>query len=306
MAFYTERHGLRKSVSPTLLVTVDMYELLFDKCKHYFDNISWKYPDECSDGYVCSGLDERKLLLELKFLIPDLFGVSDADNTHWKYYPGKDIFVEEPYNQYSLFDFIEFMYSNIRDITAREWHGFMQHSHLKFSNKRSTCDRFIEDINGAFLITGLQYELSADGKVERIISDAELAEETMQSIKGLNEQGLVDLLTEAVNLYKAPRTMYRSQAVEKIWDAFERMKTFYSPKLDKKSSANQVISTIAGSNSDVESLLHSEFMSLTSVGNDYRIRHHEKGKVEINDDNHYDYLFSRCLALINLAVKYLR
>ena len=64
-------------------------------------------------------------------------------------------------------------------------------------------------------------------------------------------------------------------------------------------------------------LFNLEFRALTDIGNKFRIRHHETNKVDIADIRninlisyiadirYYDYLFNRCLSLINLAVQYL-
>ena len=48
------------------------------------------------------------------------------------------------------------------------------------------------------------------------------------------------------------------------------------------------------------------FKSLTSIGNHYRIRHHETDKINITDSRYYDYFFNRCLSLIALAIQYLQ
>ena len=50
-----------------------MYALIFDCCESYFDNIAWKYPEECPDGNGCCGIDIYKLSNTLKFEIPQLF-----------------------------------------------------------------------------------------------------------------------------------------------------------------------------------------------------------------------------------------
>lgn len=94
-------------------------------------------------------------------------------------------------------------------------------------------------------------------------------------------------------------------AVEKIWDAFERLKTYYSPTLDKKKSCIKIISNISHNNVDYEEIFNQEFQELTNIGNRFRIRHHEIGKIEIIDPNYYDYLYHRCLSLIIFAIKYL-
>lgn len=80
-----------------------------------------------------------------------------------------------------------------------------------------------------------------------------------------------------------------------------RMKTYYSK--DKKDSCNKIIKAVFESNQDFYTFLDEEFNKLTKVGNDYQIRHFEKGKIEITNDKIKEYLYSRCLALINLVVR---
>ena len=53
-------------------------------------------------------------------------------------------------------------------------------------------------------------------------------------------------------------------------------------------------------------VLTAEFKELTTIGNNFRIRHHETNKIDIVDIRHYDYFFNRCLALIALALQYLQ
>ena len=96
-----------------------------------------------------------------------------------------------------------------------------------------------------------------------------------------------------------------SIAVEKIWDAFERIKSYYYPTKDKKDSANQIIKQISCGNSKIEIMFNEEFKTLTKIGNEYRIRHHEKNKINISDDRHYEYFYKRCLSLILTILKYL-
>lgn len=55
-----------------------------------------------------------------------------------------------------------------------------------------------------------------------------------------------------------------------------------------------------------KTLFSAEFKELTTIGNNFRIRHHETNKIDIVDIRHYDYFFNRCLALIALALQYLQ
>ena len=49
-------------------------------------------------------------------------------------------------------------------------------------------------------------------------------------------------------------------------------------------------------------LLDTEFQILTKIGNEFRIRHHESDKKEINETKHLNYLFFRMLSLIDLCL----
>lgn len=62
---------------------------------------------------------------------------------------------------------------------------------------------------------------------------------------------------------------------------------------------------MANENSNFINLFDKEFRTLTDIGNNYRIRHHETNKIDSTDVHYYDYLFNRCLSLIALAIKYL-
>lgn len=118
----------------------------------------------------------------------------------------------------------------------------------------------------------------------------------------IQEKGLKDLIDEAQEYYKKDKKV----ATEKIWDALERLKTYYvKDGLDKKKSVEKIIEQISHSNTTYYQLFNDEFFQLTDLGNKHRIRHHEIDKIEIIDDNYYDYFYSRCLALIDLALKFL-
>lgn len=85
-------------------------------------------------------------------------------------------------------------------------------------------------------------------------------------------------------------------AVEKLWDAFERLKTYYSSTLDKKKSVNKIICDMSSNLKPYEEIFEKEFHELTAIGNNFRIRHHETTKTDIEDNRHYDYFYKRCLA----------
>jgi hypothetical protein len=123
-----------------------------------------------------------------------------------------------------------------------------------------------------------------------------------KDVSAISEKGLKELINEADTHYLAGN---KQIAVEKLWDAFERLKTYYSPALDKAHSANKIIDDMSCSEPNYKALYEAEFKALTVIGNGFRIRHHETTKIDIIDSRQYDYFYKRCLALISVAILYL-
>lgn len=111
-----------------------------------------------------------------------------------------------------------------------------------------------------------------------------------------NDEELNKLIKEAKDRFFNPKD--KQIAIEKLWDAFERIKTYYEG--NKKQSSKKLV-TIVSQNFNSE-LIDNEFQILTKIGNEYRIRHHETDKKEITETKHINYLFFRMLSLIDLCL----
>lgn len=111
------------------------------------------------------------------------------------------------------------------------------------------------------------------------------------------DQELNNLIEEAKKRFENPSD--KKIALEKLWDAFERIKTYFGT--NKKLSSEQLVKLI--STSFDENFINNEFKELTSIGNNYNIRHHEQDKIIISENKHIEYLFFRMLALLNLCVE---
>lgn len=306
MSYYTERHGMRKPVEKTYTISVDHYALLLHCCEKYYNNIAWKYPEQCRDGYGCCGLDYSQFDLDLKYEIPSLFrdeyGRISSPVIHRNIFEPDD--KTDEYDQYALLDFIEFFAQNCRDVIIGSFHSYYGHHHLTYKDTNGVFLQFQTEINDIFTKTGLLYHLNDDMEVERVFEYSTLTQEVETAISSVSEPGTRQLLQEAISLHKSPSPNAARDAVEKIWDALERLKTYYTT-LDKKASVNKIISDMAAGQVHFITMFTDEFLALTKIGNDFRIRHHETDKVDITDVRHYDYFFNRCLSLIALAIQYL-
>lgn len=137
-----------------------------------------------------------------------------------------------------------------------------------------------------------------EGRAENILS-IPIKPEILEPIQ---EAGLKELLQNASSYYEKGDVRV---AVEKLWDALERLKTYYSPALNKRESVHKIIKDMSNNKNEYERLFEKEFQQLTTIGNNFRIRHHEKNKINIEDDRYYEYFYKRCLSLVSTAIQYL-
>lgn len=296
---------MRKPVEKTYKICIKMYSILFDCCARYFDNLSWKYPKECPDGDACYGMDLVKFSDDMEYVIPSLFkrdGIVDKPMMSWNAFEGENI--EDEYDQYALLDLIEYIAQNIKDITRKAYHSYFRHYDLFFGDTNEVLGEYKKEINAIFDKTGLLYHLTDRCEIERIEENAVLSNSIINSVNQINEPGLKELLITAIQKHKSPYPDDQKDAVEKIWDAYERLKTYYT-NMDKKKSATKIVYDMSNGKPPYDTLFNDEFKALTDIGNLYRIRHHETNKVDIKDIRHYDYFFNRCLSLIALAIQYL-
>ena len=308
MGYFTERHGLRKPIEHTYDISIEMYSLLFQCCQKHINNIAWIFPDECPDGCGCCGLDYKQLNTSMKFEIPDLYR-DNYDNIaippKIDKLPWQDEDEEQEYNQYALLDYVEFMANNVKDIRINDFHSYFGHHHLSLLDTQEVFTEFCTEINDIFQKTGLLYILTNEKIVERIVENSPLNQEIVSNISQISEDGTRDLLKDAIALYKTPNSCARQDSVEKIWDALERLKTYYTT-MNKRDSASKIVNDMANGTAEFITLFDEEFKALTTIGNNFRIRHHETNKIDITDVKHYDYFFNRCLSLIGLAIQYLQ
>ena len=168
---------------------------------------------------------------------------------------------------------------------------------IELYEKYNTDSDYAAQMNMIFKLNSVPYKLEQG----RIVSTLEIAIDP-KILAEIPEKGLKELLSEANAYYRSGN---KQIAVEKIWDAFERLKTYYSPTLNKAQSADKIIDNMSNSEPNYKTIYEAEFKALTNIGNNFRIRHHETTKIDITDNRQYDYFYKRCLALVSVAILYL-
>ncbi len=242
------------------------------------------FPSECPDGRGITGTNFQAMGLAVRGEIPELAWPVDPRTT-----PGT----------LAVLDFVEFCVARIAKPEPYDFHSFFGHDHLNFDKEAGRAE-FRTSVNRIFARNQLAYELTDAGRIVRLA--APVLGETLAafSIK-TGDQKLDDLLATARVKVLAPDPVVRREALEKLWDAFERLKTV-EPGADKKTSASALIAK-AAPEPTFRSVLSEEAKSLTTAGNTFHIRHSEVSQVELVSDDHVDYLFHRLFALIWLLLR---
>ena len=239
--------------------------MLLDCCKRYQKNLTHIFALNCHHDFTDSdyiAFDENGFATRIKIRIPSLF--RDEYNRISTPQYGDE------YDQYSLLDLIEFFAQNIKDISER-WNNerYRNYQTIDCRDSSDVFANFQEAINDIFSESGLLYELTDEKIIERIVENSPLTTEIENSFTSVHEQGTRELLKDAVALYKTPNPAARQDSVEKIWDALERLKTYYKT-LDKKRSPEKIVNDMANGNDGFVDLFNAEFKALTDIGNKYR------------------------------------
>lgn len=108
------------------------------------------------------------------------------------------------------------------------------------------------------------------------------------------------LLDDATRKFRDSAPASRREAVERLWDAWERIKSLDASN-DKRLSV-QILLDGAAAEPQFRKLLEAEARTLTDIGNHFHIRHFETNRTQIAVVEHYDYLFHRLYALIHLLL----
>ncbi len=310
MPLFTERNNLRKEIEKTYDINPDMYDLILDLCREYFINLAWKYPLCCQDDEVSIyNYSKTKLVRSLKFEIPNLIDEDRNDfvrpeiSQDWK---TKEWY--RNYDQYAVIDLAEYVYKNVQDYENVKEHSYYGHTHIRFYKNRQYhyCKgNFRYALNALFKKGGLLYAMDQNGEIERIVSNKETLKQLKEASSNSDDKSLKELIDSALSFYSKPNPENIQVALEKIWDAFERIKTIY-PNLGKKDSSNKLIDAISMGEDNYKNLLFNEFVELNYIGNNFRIRHHETNKIEIVDNRHKEYLFNRCASLLLQCLQYIK
>lgn len=193
-------------------------------------------------------------------------------------------------------DAVEFFARHVSEVASRRFHSFMEHYHFVAFDREIGLKRYAESLNRLFRRNGHPYELGDDGKVRRTVP--EILGDVLETELRTGDADLDRMISSAIERFRDPDPETRREALERLWDAWERLKTLPDP--DKKKGSQKLLDTIPCD--AMRERIDTEAHELTEIGNKFRIRHSETDRIPIDRDIDVDYLFHRLYAVIRYLV----
>lgn len=284
--YYTDRdYGAR----PPTIDTIDerlwagLYSLIETRIGD--GSFGLRFPDQCPDGNGPCGCDEQAFGRVLAAEVPGIEWPLSATETP-----------ETPV----ILDLLEFCARAVGEPIQGAYHSFFRHHHLSW-DRESGLRRFVGDANMLFRRNALAFELTPAGEARRLLP-APLAEAVAWALFQTGDGETDRLLEAARRRILSPELADRRDALEKLWDAFERLKTL-EPGANKREQADALLDRVAAQGSAFRQALAREAVELTVIGNSFRIRHSEVTQEVLTSADQVDYLFTRMFAFVRNVLR---
>ncbi|MBN3790097.1 hypothetical protein [Burkholderia sp. Ac-20353] len=259
-------------------------------------SFGFRFPERCSDGQVICGCDSDSLAAAVRAEMPGLVWPLETTRAEdGNYYSERQPFAPDTL---IILDFVELVFDSIAKPVLGEYHTYFKHHHLRF-DQQDGQDEFRSNVNSLLARNGVAYEMSPAGRMARVLPPV-LGEELRRTIFNTGDRTLDNMLDECRAKFSDPNPLLRREALERLWDAWERLKSLADP--DKKRSVKIILDAVA-TESSLRVRLEAEAVELNGIGNSHLIRHSEISQRPVIDVDHVDYLFHRLFAMIQLMLK---
>ena len=256
-----------------------------------------RFPERCPDGQAVCGCDTDALAASV---IAEMPGLAWPLETMCLVEDGF-LSQREPFAPDTLLilDFIEFIYASVAKPIPGKHHDFFSHHHLTFDQQLGQ-EEFRATVNRIFSRNGVAFEMLSTGRIVRVLPPV-LGEDLKRTIFRTGDRTLDNMLDECRAKFSDRNPLVRREALERLWDGWERLKSLADPG-DKKRSIKIILDATAAEPS-LRARLEGEATELNSIGNSHFIRHSEVNQVPVIDVDQVDYLFHRLFAMIQLILR---
>jgi hypothetical protein len=212
--------------------------------QHYF---AAEFPEQCQDGKGVSGTSMAGLRALLVSHIPKL------DNDWPREHNQPDTI--------TAMDLVVFGWHHAQAPTVVSHHGYFDHDHYKF-DQAAGRERWRMEINRILERNGVALRQEPDGRVIRVgtVAAGLVAPSPLPSS---GDAQLDEKIATALRKYQDPDVAVRREALEALWDAFERVKTVLDPT-NKERSAKELVDLMVAAPASRQAV-NEEFLALTKV-----------------------------------------
>ena len=253
-----------------------------------------RFPETCPDGNAVVGVNISAFIDLLQTEIPGLAWPLQTTRINDNSYES------EPWapNTLQVLDLLEYVHKSVAKPIQGIYHAFFKHYHLTFNVDAGQAE-FRDDVNRIFARNGLAYELNQSGQIQRTLPPV-LDESLRNTTFRTGDHKLDVMLDECRMKFTSPDPRLRHEAIERLWDAWERLKT--TDGTDKKLSMANILDR-AADEPTFRKMLDDEAKQLTNIGNSFHIRHSETTQIQVVNTDQIDYLFHRLFAMIQLLLR---
>lgn len=240
------------------------------------------FPEPCQDSRGVVGTDITALGANVQALVPGV------DWPLWR----NDALSDE-----QVFDLVEYSATRVVRPELGAHHSFFGHHELLFTAKDAPA-LFRGEVNQILARGGTTFELTQSGAIQRTGTIA--VRQVLTDLRpNTGDAELDELVEESRVLYLSRSLDQRRLGLERLWDAFERLKTIDLPGRGKKQSVQALLDHVVSPG--LRSLVETEMTTLTNIGNNFNIRHRETQTLQVPVEAE-DYLYARMGSLIILLL----
>lgn len=182
-----------------------------------------KFPEMCPDNDGVIGTSRSTMSMAVSAEFPELSVPLQA--------------FEAP-STLLILDFLEFCHEHVAKPIQGRYHQFFGLHHLSFDVAQGQ-EEFRQRVNRIFSRNGIAFELQNTGQVSRLAPPV-VSDVLKGAIFRTGDPLLDSMLESARAKYLNPSLQVRLEALEKLWDAWERIKTLEYPP-DKKKSVSVLL-----------------------------------------------------------------
>lgn len=189
-------------------------------------------------------------------------------------------------------DVLEFAARHVAGASEAGYHSGLRHAHLEFDRNVGLID-LRRDVNEIFRRSGLAFAMDATGRVERVAPPV-VRERIERPLPSTGRPSLDRRLARAIEKYRSPDPIEREEALEKLWDAWDELKTLQA----RKPKGIEALIAEVADHPQYRQALNDDGLAMTKTGNDFQIRHTETDKIPLESSSQVDYFFGRLFNLV--------